>query len=315
MSYLAELMLTLSRGAARLEGPRRARHADYLRRQQKPDGGFPGRRGASDIYYTSFALRGLAILGHLDAEIAGRAASFLGDGFEGITGLVDLHCFAAAAGLTQIAAPESALRLPSPARFQQVTERMLESLRRDDGGYAKSPRGGQSSTYHTFLAATLLDALGLADRLQSDRLAAMLVSRQRGDGGFVELPAMRRGGTNPTAAGLVLLSLLREQGLNDGRIQDCGARAESFLADMQAADGGVRASAVVPVSDLLSTFTARAAMIGKPGLGVASINRFVEELEVPGGGFLPAGRSFDLAAEIDVEYTFYGVACLALAEA
>ena len=37
----------------------RARHAGYLKSAQNSDGGFSGREGDSDLYYTAFALRGL----------------------------------------------------------------------------------------------------------------------------------------------------------------------------------------------------------------------------------------------------------------
>ena len=40
----------------------RRRHTDYLTAAQNPDGGFPGREGGSDLYYTGFALRSLAVL-------------------------------------------------------------------------------------------------------------------------------------------------------------------------------------------------------------------------------------------------------------
>ena len=44
---------------------------------QRADGGFAGRQGLSDLYYTSFALRTLAILGELHGSVAERAAGFL----------------------------------------------------------------------------------------------------------------------------------------------------------------------------------------------------------------------------------------------
>ena len=61
-SYLPRLTARLAEGLARLEPPRRDRHARYLRAAQNPDGGFSGREGDSDLYYTGFALRGLAVL-------------------------------------------------------------------------------------------------------------------------------------------------------------------------------------------------------------------------------------------------------------
>ena len=38
-------------------------------RAQNPDGGFSGREGGSDLYYTGFALRGLAVLDALSPAV------------------------------------------------------------------------------------------------------------------------------------------------------------------------------------------------------------------------------------------------------
>jgi geranylgeranyl transferase type-2 subunit beta len=70
MSYLQDLTLRLAAGIAELANDRRQRHARYLLAAQRDDGGFAGREGSSDLYYTGFALRGLAILGELHGEVA-----------------------------------------------------------------------------------------------------------------------------------------------------------------------------------------------------------------------------------------------------
>ena len=41
------------------------------------DGGFAGREPGSDLYYTGFAVRGLAVLGGMDLPIAARVAGYL----------------------------------------------------------------------------------------------------------------------------------------------------------------------------------------------------------------------------------------------
>src|SRR5262245_55959057 len=76
-SYLQRLTERLGEGIARLPPQTRARHADYLRGKQNPDGGFSGREGGSDLHYTGFALRGLAILDALTPAVTARAADFL----------------------------------------------------------------------------------------------------------------------------------------------------------------------------------------------------------------------------------------------
>ena len=62
LSYLENLTIRLANGVARLPEESRQQHARYFLAAQQPDGGFRGREGASDLYYTSFALRGLAVL-------------------------------------------------------------------------------------------------------------------------------------------------------------------------------------------------------------------------------------------------------------
>ena len=75
--YLQELTLQLAIGASQLDASLRSRHAQWLIAQQREDGGFAGREGESDPYYTAFALRALWILDALDAPTGSRAAQFL----------------------------------------------------------------------------------------------------------------------------------------------------------------------------------------------------------------------------------------------
>src|SRR5437660_2788101 len=88
--YLDDLNTRLANGLARLPAAFRARHAEFLLRKQNPDGGFSGREGESDLYYTGFALRGLSILDALSPEISARAARFLRDSLTKQASVVDL---------------------------------------------------------------------------------------------------------------------------------------------------------------------------------------------------------------------------------
>ena len=56
----------------------------------------------------------------------------------------------------------------------------FEPLRRDDGGYAKSPRSGQASTYHTFLVAACRQTVG-AEPGEPGPMIALMRRRQRDD--------------------------------------------------------------------------------------------------------------------------------------
>ncbi|MCA9222003.1 MAG: geranyl transferase, partial [Planctomycetales bacterium] len=56
-TYLENLTIRLATGVAELPEPVRQRHVQYLLSAQQTDGGFAGREGDSDLYYTGFALR------------------------------------------------------------------------------------------------------------------------------------------------------------------------------------------------------------------------------------------------------------------
>ncbi len=303
MPYLAELTFHLSRAAAAIPEADRARHAAFLRGVQQADGGFPGRAGASDTYYTSFALRALLILDELDADVARRAGAFLTASAVAPGNAVDLFALLSSALLVEAGGGGDCL---ATAGYEPRTlvERVLDPLRCPDGGAAKSTRSGSSSTYHTFLAALCRELAGLPAENPAD-VARMIRSRQRDDGGFVELPVMRRSGLNPTAAAVALLRLLDAL---DEPIRD---RAARFLGAMQTAEGGLRAHAVIPAADLLSTFTGLVALADldrSDCVDACTAGRFVRSLALPDGGYLAATHD----DRPDAEYTFYGVAASAL---
>ncbi|MEC9094956.1 MAG: prenyltransferase/squalene oxidase repeat-containing protein, partial [Planctomycetota bacterium] len=75
-TYLQELTIRLSTGVGKLPDAFRARHTEYLLQQINDDGGFSGREGGSDLYYTGFGLRSLAVLGELYGSPAEKAAEF-----------------------------------------------------------------------------------------------------------------------------------------------------------------------------------------------------------------------------------------------
>ncbi|MDY0167994.1 MAG: prenyltransferase/squalene oxidase repeat-containing protein [Thermoguttaceae bacterium] len=303
MHYLAELTLQLNRAAAVLPEPLRACHATFLRNAQQADGGFPGRAGGSDVYYTSFALRGLLILGELDGDVARRAGSFLAGQAGGARNAVELFTLLSAAMLTESTGGGDWFSASGnePAGFVQ---RVLDSLRCSDGGVAKSTDSGVGSTYHTFLAALCRELVGRPAG-DADEVVPMLRNRQREDGGFVELPVMRRSGVNPTAAAVALLRML--DALDESLRDD----AAGFLGSMQTSEGGFRAHAVIPVADLLSTFTGLVALgdLGRSDrIDAVAARRFVDSLALPEGGYLAATHD----DRPDVEYTFYGIAATAM---
>ena len=282
----------------------RRRHAAYLAAAQREDGGFAGRKGASDLYYTSFALRSLAMLGVLDDAAARRAAAFLEQQIDRTLPSIDFLSLVTSAVLLEAAAGIDVFAETNRDRRAAVVE-FFEPLWRDDAGYAKTPRGGVASTYHTFLVIGCKQTVGAALD-ETGPVIDLIRGRQRDDGGFVEIDPMRQGGTNPTAAAIGLLRML--DGLDD---VSCSSAAE-FLASMQTPEGGLRANGRIPIADLLSTFTGLVALLdlhAAEKIDVAAALRYVESLSQPSGGFHAAAWD----TTVDVEYTFYGLGAMALA--
>ena len=301
--YLESLALRLALGAAALPEGFRAAQAAFLAAAQQPDGGFPGRRGESDCYYTGFGLRAMGILGALDEAVASRAAGFLATQISRQLPPVDFLSLVNSAVLLEAA--HSLDVFPNAGLDRRgIVEQLAARLRRDDGGYAKTERSGPSSTYQTFLLVTSMQSVGIV-LSDADATAKTIRARQQPDGGFSELTVLHQSGTNPTAAAVGVLKAL------DALPSDVAVRAADYLRTMQTDEGGVRANARTPVADLLSTFTGLVALSdldALPRCNLAAAHAYVESLALSSGGL--RGGTWDNVA--DVEYTFYGVGSLAL---
>lgn len=304
--YLTRLTTRLLDGVETLPQPVRDRHAAYVRRCQNPDGGWPGREGGSDLYYTGFALRTLAVLQALDETICTNAAGFLRGRMGGsAAGVADFFSLVVSCYLVPVGGGPDILA-DAPADWRDRVAATLETFRAPDGGYGKTPAAPHGSTYTSFLVALCLQLLGYP-LPAPDRLEAFVKSRRRPDGGYVEISAMKRSGTNPTAAGVGLLQILGA--LDD----DARTAVADFLAALPSAfEGGFRANDRIPAADLLSTFTGGWTL---DQLGAAdkldwpAIRAYAGSCEQATGGF--RGGLWD--DQVDVEYTFYGVGTLALA--
>jgi len=300
---LEELTIRLATGVANLPEATRRRHASYLLAQQQPDGGFAGREGGSDLYYTGFALRSLAVLGELDGELAQRSADFLRDKLSGQETIIDFLSLIYGAALIESAAGIDIFADAAPTWREKVAAH-LETLRRDDGGYAKGPEGIASSTYHTFLVTLCLQLIG-QPLPQLDKTVAFILSQQADEGGFHEIRASKRAGTNPTAAAI---GVLRIAGALTDDIRD---DTLDFLVEMQTDEGGLRANTRIPFADLLSSFTGLLTLQdlgGDDEINTTALERYANSMELEAGGF--HGAALDEAT--DVEYTFYGIGTLGL---
>ena len=302
--YLFQLADRVARGLKQLELERVERHRTFLLTQQMPDGGFRGREGDSDLYYTGFAVRALAVSGGLNAEQNESVASYLRGHSPGDLGVIDLLSWLYSALVVQAGGGDDLLSDAPPEFADDVSEK-LEATRVADGGYAKSTEGSAGSTYHSFMVALTYELIGRKPP-RPNRLIQFLYDRQRDDGGFVEIAPMRRSGTNPTAAAVALLNSLG--GMDDDIADD----VLGFLTDVVSTEGGFQANTRIPFADGLSTFTG---LLTGQDLGrrdVIKPDRILEwlqtQIELPTGGF--RGASWDQQA--DAEYTFYGLGILGL---
>jgi geranylgeranyl transferase type-2 subunit beta len=302
-TYLEELTVRLAVGAAELPQEQRSRQANYLLAAQRGDGGFAGREGGSDLYYTGFALRSLAVLGELYGPVAERAADFLRNRLTGKESVVDFLSLIYGAKILDASAGID-IFAPLAANWRTAVAEALEKLRRPDGGYAKAAEGVASSTYNSFLVLLCHQLLDLPTPAP-EKIVAFLLSQRSEDGGFREIRAGKRGGVNPTAAAIGALRIL---GAIDDEIRE---DVIDFLAEQQTDEGGLRANTRIPFADLLSTFTGSLTLIDVGGIGEIDVDaaaRYARSLERPEGGF----QGFVLDPAHDVEYTFYGLGALAV---
>ena len=309
-SYLQNLTIRLATGLGNLPKETRDLHCGYFLRAQKEDGGFGGRMGGSDLYYTSFALRGLSILGELYGEVAEKTAAFLRGQMTAQQTIVDFFSLFYAANLLKVSAGIDIFESADPAWRDNVAEFLL-TLRREDGGYAKAPEGHAGSTYHTFLVVLVLELLE-KEIPHPESIVKFLDSRRDPEGGWREIRASKRAGTNPSAAAVATLNILRQHDSQSPFLDhDTKELTLDFLCEMQTDEGGLRANTRIPIADLLSSFTGSLTLLDLDSfdeLDIELLRKFVDSLQLDSGGFQAA--AWDDAH--DVEYSFYGLGCLAL---
>jgi geranylgeranyl transferase type-2 subunit beta len=257
------------------------RHAAWVRESQLPDGGFAGRRGGSDLYYTSFGLRAAGLLGIEDADLWRRAAGYVDQLDREPRGAVDCCCLMYSLALLGLHGHDL-------SRTRQRAEAALGRLPRPAG------------LYDAYLLAL---CAGMAGRKVRRVGAVRLIRACRGaEGGFADRPG-EESGVNPTAAATQLLAAC-------GELPD-DPEAAAFLRACQNDEGGLAPWPGAPCADLLSTFTGMVALVGMGRLRqvrLAPVARFARSLLMAEGGFRGAAAD-DVA---DAEYTFYGLGVLGL---
>jgi len=280
-------MLQVARLAPKILGESSELVRDFLLRQQNPDGGFKDRSGASDLYYSVFALDSLiALRTELPAETALEYVSRFETGAD--LDFVHLCC---------LARVWTALGDESQDRHALATR--LESFRTPDGGYNVLPTAKTGTAYAAFLATGASQDLGMKVP-EPLRLVQSLKFLETADGAWANERAVKNGSTNATAAAVTVLRQLN-QPINPSVAQWLAARLHP--------GGGFRASAEAPLPDLLSTATALHALAGLQfpldALKESCLD-FVDSLWTNEGSF-HGHWGDDL---LDCEYTFYGLLAL-----
>jgi geranylgeranyl transferase type-2 subunit beta len=272
---------------------------------QQPDGGFCGRQGGSDLYYTDFALRCLTLLAPGHAAFNG-AESYLEnhvDRPQSIVecfGILNLRRMLECRSLRNV--NNLSLAIDLPALTRQLRKCLLLQ-----GGFSRSEGDPRVSAYQTFLGVLCFQLLG-EEMPAIDNVIRAVEGLKRSDGGYAELDGQTESQTSATAAAVAFLMMHGAVSLEKT------ADTIQFLAGMQSLDGGFKPHAAVENGDLLSTFTGLVTLGALDGLhfvDVAGIARFLQAATQPDGGF--SACAGDESA--DVEYTYYGVGTLALLQA
>lgn len=263
----------------------------FLRQHLAPDGGFQGRDGRSDLYYTVFGLEASLALGvDLPRE---RVSGYL-DGF-GDGGSLDL---------VHLASLIRCRANMADTRNSEVLARRLTAYRSRDGGFHMSSGAERGSAYGSFLALGAWQDLDI-DCPDSDALAESIVSLQRPDGGYGNEAAMTAGATPATAAAISVLHYLKRP-VPESSVQWLLARAHplgGFTAIPFGGDAGV--------PDLLSTATALHALALVGVRMDAARDKHLDYLDSlwnAQGGF----RGHWADDMVDCEYTYYGLLALGI---
>lgn len=282
-------MLQVARLATKVLGESSELVESFVRAKQNADGGFADRDGASDLYYTSFAIDALTALQvELPADaLRGYLASFgSGDGLD----FVHLCCLARAWSALQ----------KNPDCIDEVLSAIDARYRSGDGGYNQSADAGSGSAYGSFLAYGAYSDHGRTPPNLDGVVQSLdtLLDKQEGawandrDLPIINVPA--------TAAAVTLHRNLR---------LPIPAATAGWILSALHPQGGFCPFPGAPMPDLLSTAVALHCLDGLQvpleGFRDPCLD-FIDTLWTAEGGF--HGTWDDEA--LDIEYTYYGLLAL-----
>ena len=269
---------------------------EFFCRHLSDDGGFVGRDGRSDLYYTVFGLEAsMALEAKVPYE---RVADYLRAFAEGESlDLVHLACLVRCRANLADRGGDSL----DPATRRALAARLMQ-FQAADGGFSTSAGAERGHVYGSFLALGICQDLQVND-LDPEALVRSVRSLQRPDGGYSNEATMAVSATAATAAAITVFHYL-DVPLPESALQWLAARADRY--------GGFAAIPVGPeiaIPDLLSTATALHALtlIGVDMDEIRSRNLdYLDALWSVRGGF--QGHPADEV--LDCEYTYYGLLSL-----
>lgn len=269
---------------------------DFLRRQRAPEGGFPGRDGRSDLYYTVFGLEAaLALKADIPCERSADYVSRFGAG-ESLD-LVNLACLIRCrANVSDFAGREF------DAGTRAGMAKRLSEHRSNDGGFNTAPGAERGSAYGNFLALGAWQDLGLS-LPDAEGVVESIGGLQMPDGGYANESVTTVSATPATAAAVSVLHYLQRPVPESATrwLLDRAYPLGGFAAVLFGGDGGM--------PDLLSTATALHALslVGTPMDSTRERHLdYLDSLWNPQGGF--QGHWADDV--VDCEYTYYGLLSL-----
>ena len=251
----------------------------FLKMQINPDGGFKGRTGASDLYYTVFGLEALLAL-QADVPVE-NILNYLGK-FENFNNLDLIHL----ACLVRCRADLSAepFNKDTIDNILQLTEKY---------------HAQQYSIYSCFFAVGLYQDLNV-ELPDPQAFLNRIEELRTTDGAYANDSAIKVGSTPATAAAITILSHLGSP---------VPAGSVDWLLGRCHPEGGFAAIPTAPIPDLLSTAVALHAL-SEVGTDISNIKdkclNFVNTLWSDKGGF----HGIEGEWILDCEYTFYGLLAL-----
>jgi prenyltransferase beta subunit len=269
---------------------------EFFCRHLSDDGGFMGRDGRSDLYYTVFGLEAsLALEAKVPYE---RIADYLRRFGTGRS--LDLVHLACLVRCRANIADRDGDGL-DPADRRAMTEHLMQ-FRAADGGFGALAGAERGHVYGSFLALGVCQDLQVND-LDPEALVRSVLSLQRPDGGYANEPSMLVSATPATAAAITIFRYL------DVPIPTV---ALQWLAAQAHRHGGFAAIPTGPdiaIPDLLSTATALHALT-VIGTDISELREgnldYLDSLWDVQGGF--HGHPADDV--LDCEYTYYGLLAL-----